>query len=160
MRKFEKISYEQFQKDVKDDLELYNSYSLPKRKTKHSAAYDIASLIDYDLKPKEAIILPTGLKCACPEDEFLMIVLRSSLGYKHGIKMANQVGIIDADYYNNESNEGHFFVKLENNSDKIFPFKKGEAFVQAIFLKYQTVDDEEEIIEERKGGFGSTSEKQ
>ena len=70
MRKFEKISLEQFKKDVKDDIELYNSYSLPKRKTKHSAAYDIASLIDYDLNPGESIVIPTGIKCIMPMMNF------------------------------------------------------------------------------------------
>lgn len=39
-RYFEKISFEQFKKDCSDDIELYNSYSLPKRSTKYSAGYD------------------------------------------------------------------------------------------------------------------------
>ena len=40
MRKFEKISFEQFKKDVCDDRELYESIVLPKRSTKFSAGYD------------------------------------------------------------------------------------------------------------------------
>ena len=51
MRKFEKISLEQFKKDISDDKELYESYLLPKRSTKNSAGYDIASLVEYTLKP-------------------------------------------------------------------------------------------------------------
>lgn len=39
-RYFEKINFEQFKKDCSDDMELYNSFSLPKRSTKHSAGYD------------------------------------------------------------------------------------------------------------------------
>ncbi|MDD4187297.1 MAG: hypothetical protein PHX04_00770 [Bacilli bacterium] len=155
MRKFEKISLEQFMKDVNNE-ELYNSYSIPVRKTKNSGGYDIFSLIDYDLKPKESIIIPTGIKCLLPGDEILMIIIRSSLGFKHGIRLVNQVGIIDADYYNNGDNEGHIFIKIENTSEKIFSFKIGDAIAQGLFIKYGTIDNEEEIIAERKGGIGST----
>ena len=59
MRKFEKISFEQFKKDISDDEKLYESYSLPKRSTKNSAGYDIASLEEYTLKPGEAHIFVT-----------------------------------------------------------------------------------------------------
>ena len=52
-RYFEKISFEQFKKDCSDDIELYNSYSLPKRSTKYSAGYDFFSLYDFVLKPNE-----------------------------------------------------------------------------------------------------------
>ena len=53
MRKFENISFEQFRKDIKDDKELYESYSLPKRGTKAAAGYDFFALYDYTLKPGE-----------------------------------------------------------------------------------------------------------
>lgn len=41
------------------------------------------------------------------EDEMLMIVVRSSQGFKYNVRLCNQVGIIESDYYNNETNEGH-----------------------------------------------------
>ena len=50
MRKFEKVSFEEFKKSISDNEELYNSYELPKRKTKHSAGYDFASLIEKNKK--------------------------------------------------------------------------------------------------------------
>jgi hypothetical protein len=62
MRYFEKISFEQFKKDIIDDKELYNSYSLPRRDTKYAAGYDIYSLEDFILKPTETIKIPTGIK--------------------------------------------------------------------------------------------------
>ena len=156
MRKFEKISFEQFKKDVADDLELYDSYLLPKRKTKKAGGYDIMSLINHELLPGESVIIPTGMKYISPDDEIFMIVIRSSLGFKYGIKMANQVGIIDADYYNNEGNEGHVLIKLENTGKEPLPIKIGDRIAQGIFIKYGVIDDEEEINEERKGGLGST----
>lgn len=159
MRKFEKINFEQFKKDIEDNLELYNSFELPKRKTKNSGGYDIFSLIDYELKPKESVIVKTGVKSIFPDDEILMLVIRSSLGFKYGIRLVNQVGIVDSDYYSNESNDGHILVKLENRSEETFNIKKGDAIAQGIFIKYGIVDDEEEINEERKGGIGSTTGK-
>ena len=44
MRKFEKITFEQFKKDIADDKELYEEYSLPKRETKYAAAYSLEDL--------------------------------------------------------------------------------------------------------------------
>ncbi len=156
MRKFEKISFEQFKKDISDDLELYNNYSLPRRKTKKAGAYDLNSLINYELLPGETVLIPTGIKYISPDDEIFLIVIRSSLGFKYGIKMRNQVGIIDADYYNNPQNEGHVLLKIENSSNEIFKINIGDAIAQGIFMKYYTVDNEEEITEERQGGIGST----
>ena len=62
MRSFEKISFNQFKKDIVDDIELYNNFNLPKRSTKESAGYDFESLIDYILKPNETIKIPLGIK--------------------------------------------------------------------------------------------------
>ena len=157
MRKFEKISFAQFKKDISDDKNLYNKYELPTRKTKNSAGYDILSLIDHDLKPGESIVIPTGLKCALPNDEILLIASRSSFGYKYNVRLVNGVGIIDADFYNNESNEGHFRVKLQNHGEQTLPIKIGDAIAQGLFIKYYTVDEEVAIKNVRKGGIGSTS---
>jgi dUTP pyrophosphatase len=157
MRKFEKISFKQFKKDVFDDKDFYNDYSLPKRKTRYSAGYDIYSLIDYVLKPGEIKLFATGFKYISPIDEMFMIVVRSSMGFKYNIRLVNQVGIIESDYYNNESNEGHVMIKLQNEGDKDFVINKGDAIAQGIFVKFYTIDNEEEIKDIRKGGFGSTN---
>ena len=157
MRKFEKISFEQFKKDISDDEKLYESYSLPKRSTKNSAGYDIASLEEYTLKPGEAHIFVTGLKVTMNSDEVLYLYGRSSFGYKYNITLANSVGVIDSDFYNNIDNEGHFKVKLINHGDKDFEVKVGDRIAQGVFMKYLTVDDEEAITNVRTGGIGSTN---
>ncbi len=141
MRGFEKISFDQFSKDISDNKELYDTYSLPARKTKGAAGYDFYSLIDYDLQPGEKKIIPTGVKMWCQEDEFLMLVVRSSVGIKYDVILRNQVGIIDSDYYNCPENEGHMWVALRNNGDDVYHIRKGEAFCQGIFLKYLTCED-------------------
>jgi len=157
MRKFEKISFEQFSKDVENNKDFYESYNLPIRKTKYSAGYDFESLYDFTLKPTEIIKLPLGIKVCMNEDEVLMIFDRSSQGFKYNVRLCNQVGIIDQDYYNNPGNEGHIYVRLQNEGDKDYVVKKGDAIAQGVFVKYLSVDDEEEITNERQSGLGSTN---
>ena len=149
MRKFEKISFEQFKKDIKDDIELYNEYELPKRGTKNAAGYDFYSLYDYTLRPGEIMKIPTGVKVCMEEDDVLLLIDRSSMGFKYNVRMCNQVGVIDADYYNNSNNEGHMWIKIQNEGDKDYIVKKGQAMIQGIFTKYLKVDNEEEILKER-----------
>ena len=145
MRKFEKISFEQFKKDIKDDINLYNNYIKPKRNTKYSAGYDFYAIEDYIIKPNESLIIPTGIKVSMNKDELLMIVVRSSTGFKYNVRMCNQVGIIESDYYNNITNEGHMFIKLHNHGEKDYILKKDEKFAQGIFMKFLITDEEEEI---------------
>ena len=82
MRDFEKISFEQFCKDVKKDKTLYDTYKLPTRDSKSTAGYDIYLLENLELKPKEIVKLPTGIKSYFQNDEVLLIVIRSSMGFK------------------------------------------------------------------------------
>ena len=159
MRKFEKISYEQFKKDISVDESLYNIYVLPRRKTKFSAGYDFNSLIEKTLQPGESVLIPTGVKCSLNDRDVLVLVVRSSLGFKHNVRLVNQVGVIDADYYNNESNEGHILIKLKNEGDHEYKIEIGSAVAQGLILNYNTVDDEEEITTDRTGGIGSTGVK-
>ena len=155
MRKFERISFDQFIKDVKDDRMLYDSIELPKRSTKASAGYDIKSVEEGIIKPGEAKIFKTGLKVSMNTDEVLNIYSRSGHGYKYNICLVNSVGVIDSDYYNNPDNEGHFSIKLINLGDKDFEVNIGDKIAQGIFMKYLTVDDEDIIDNERNGGIGS-----
>ena len=157
MRCFEKISFEQFSKDIKEDKELYESYNLPIRKTGKSAGYDFESLYDFILKPNEIIKLPLGIKACMNEDEVLMIFVRSSQGFKYNLRLCNQVGIIDSDYYNNVDNEGHIWIRLQNEGDKDYVVKKGDAICQGVFTKFLSVDNEEKITNIRQSGLGSTN---
>ena len=71
MRRFEKISFEQFKKDISDDRELYDEYLLPKRETRKAAAYDFYALFDYVLKPGEIKKIPTGVKVIMEDNDCL-----------------------------------------------------------------------------------------
>ena len=157
MRCFEKISFEQFKNDVCDDKLIYNKFKLPNRSTKNSAGYDFFSLFDFSLKPGEIMKIPTGVKANMENNDVLFLVVRSSMGFKYNVRMCNQVGVIDSDYYNNSDNEGHIWIKLKNEGDKVYVVKAGYAICQGIFLNYLMVTEENEIKSIRNGGLGSTN---
>lgn len=128
----------------------------PKRQTYQSAGYDFASIKDITIKPGEIVLVETGLKVSMPRGEVLLVFPRSSLAFKKTLTMANNVGVIDADYFNNEHNEGHIMIPLRNFGDKEVMIEKHERVAQGIFVKYEkTVDDVAPAIE-RIGGFGSS----
>ena len=153
MRDFEKISFEQFEKDVSKDISLYNEYKLPYRDSDATAGYDIYLLEDLELQPKETKKIPTGIKSYFPKDEVLLLVVRSSMGFKYNLRLCNQVGVIDSDYYNNLNNEGHIWIKIQNESDEILRFNKGEAIVQGIFFKYLTTKSDNNKKLERESDY-------
>ena len=153
MRDFEKISFEQFCKDVCNDKKIYDNYKLPVRDSKLTAGYDIYLLQDLELKPNEIIKLPTGIKAYFQDDEVLLIVVRSSAGFKYNIRLVNQVGVIDADYYNNKNNEGHIFVKIQNEGTETVKFKAGESLAQGIFMKYLTTNSDSKLSIERRSEY-------
>ena len=153
MRDFEKISFEQFKKDVCDDKALYDSYKLPSRDSSKTAGYDFYLINDIEIKPGEIIKIPTGIKAYYEDDECLLIVVRSGTGFKYNIRLVNQIGVIDADYYNNPDNEGHMFVKIQNHGDKTVSFKAGEAVAQGIFMKYLTTKSDINLEIERSSDY-------
>lgn len=154
MRKFERIDENVFLIDIPTGN--YSDIILPKRSTKNSAGYDFYSIISFTLNPGERKIIPTGVRVIMNNDEYLAIFIRSSLGFKYNIRMCNQVGIIDADYYGNSDNGGHIFVCLENEGDMVLEIKKGDRFVQGIFMPFLITDDDI-AIDSRLGGIGSTN---
>ena len=159
MRKFEIISDIQWKKDVEEEYITQcgrENAIKPHRGTKHSAGYDFISPVEIIIPAQGMAKIPTGVKAAMNEDEILSIYPRSSIGFKTGIRLANTVGIVDSDYYNNSDNEGHIFIKFYNPTDEDYLIHIGDKIAQGIFTKYLIVDDEEEILTERVGGLGST----
>ena len=150
---FEKISYNQFCKDVIDDKKLYDNYKLPIWDSKKTAAYDIFLLENLTIKPNEIVKLPTGVKANFEDDEVLLLLLRSLMGFKYNIRLVNQVGVIDADYYNNKNNEGHIFVKIQNEGKETIRFEAGEAIAQGIFFKYLTTKTDNVLGLERMSDY-------
>lgn len=165
--KFEKISYEQFRKDFTKGgvemeenriREIYDSIKLPVRATSGSSGYDFFTPFYFSLAPDESVLIPTGIKVDIEEGWWLMLIPRSSVGTKKGFMIANTIGDIDSDYYNNEDNEGHIFAKIYNtgSTDTVGSIDAGEAFMQGVFLPYGITRDDEAKAK-RVGGIGSTS---
>lgn len=105
-----------------------------------------------------ASLVPTGLKAYMQSTEYLKIVNRSSGSYKHFTSLPNGIGIIDADYYNNEKNEGHIYVQLVNFGLRDRVIEKGERIAQGIFMPYLLIDEDEGGLGIRQGGFGSSDQ--
>lgn len=134
--------------------------TMPIRKTKYSAGYDICAAEDCVIPPfsfgSKPMLVKTGLKAYMQNDEYLMLCNRSSNPFKKGLVMANSIGIIDSDYYGNPDNDGAFSFAFYNFFDTPLEIKKGEVIGQAIFKKF-LVTDNDDAQGERLGGFGSTS---
>ena len=175
MREFKRISKYEYDEDVK----------LPVRSTGKSAGYDLFAAEDilvpsywynlsqlfdetwdkeytleesaeeikkHSLKPT---FVPTGVKVYLEDDEELELRSRSSVATKNLLTLANGVGTIDADYVDNEDNEGHIMVALFNISPYNIKIKKGDKIAQGLIHKY-IVADGDEATAQRTGGFGST----
>lgn len=165
----------------------YGYINLPKRSTSGSAGYDFEAaedtvvpsiwkmgiaktifkvahkkeieMTDEDLASVSPTLVPTGIKSYMEEDTFLQLANRSSNPIKNFLMMSNSIGIIDSDYYNNESNEGHIMFQFINFglTDKVI--KKGDRIGQGLFLSFFKIDDDtSEGLDTRSGGFGSTDE--
>lgn len=160
--------------------------SLPQRATSHSAGYDFTAaedfllptiwrmnfvrlfrlirnehpLTDEDYEMAEKVLkpylVPTGIKAYMGPDEYLMLANRSSNPIKRGLVLPNGVGIIDADYYNNPSNEGEIFMALVNVGVRDVVLHKGDHIGQGIFMPFLTADGDQGNDRTRAGGFGSS----
>ena len=129
---------------------------IPYRATANSAGYDFECSEDVVIPPHSIKLIPTGIKAQIDKGYYLQIALRSSTPKKKGLMLANSIGIIDSDYYNNPDNEGHIMFQVYNFTDKEVLIPCGERIGQGIFIKYSTTDDDA-ATGERLGGFVSTS---
>ena len=112
---------------------------IPVRKTKYSAGYDVEAAEDCIIPAfklgQAPTLIKTGLKAYMPEGEYMMLCNRSSNPKKKGLVMANSVGIIDADYYENPDNDGHFMFAFFNIKAEDIEIKKtgdGHQFIKDI----------------------------
>lgn len=137
--------------------------NLPERSTKNSAGYDIESAEDivipsiWTSSDKKPTFIKTGVKAYMAEDEVLYLYNRSSNPKKKGLVMANSVGVVDSDYYNNPDNEGHIMFAFYNFLPEDSVIKKGDRIGQGVFAKFLKADNDS-VETNRTGGFGSTGD--
>ena len=136
--------------------EYEGTIRLPVRGTSQSAGYDFFCPKDVTVMPGATEKIITGIKAYMQPGEVLMLFPRSSFGIKHNIGLANTVGVVDADYYNNPDNEGNIIIAVRNNGKRPLTICAGDRFAQGIFLPFLPADDTEVLKKERVGGLGST----
>lgn len=135
------------------------NFKLPERSTEKSAGYDFYNPERIEIPPYKIgdnpIMVKTGIKVKMQDDEFLMLVNRSSNPKKKKLVIPNSVGIIDSDYFENPDNDGEMMFGFYNLSDEPVTLEAGEKIGQAIFMKY-LITSSDKATGKRIGGFGST----
>lgn len=129
---------------------------LPVRSTKDSAGYDFYLPCDVTIAPQETKVVFSDVKAYMQPNEVLMLFVRSSIGIKRNVVLANGTGIIDADYYSNPDNDGNIGLALFNQSNAPVELKAGERVAQGIFVPF-LVADTGNTNNVRIGGTGSTN---
>lgn len=133
----------------------YPDAVLPTRATKGSAGYDFTVIEDTFCPQYKVTYVPTGIKMQIDDGFELRLSIRSSSPKKYGVMLANGIGVIDSDYYNNPDNEGHIMFAIWPFGGDV-TFKKGDRIGQGVIERYYLTDDD--VAEGvRNGGFGSTS---
>ena len=150
--KFEKVSVKQFvndwlttfpQQSIEQAVMAYEHIQLPRRATSGSAGYDFFALVGFELPAGGNIKIPTGVRAIIEEGWVLTLYPRSGLGFKYRFQLDNSVGVIDSDYAYSD-NEGHIFIKVNNDSNegKKVELSEGTGFAHGVFLPYGiTLDD-------------------
>lgn len=156
---FEKVSFDEFCRAAKDGhpsrdalYEMWSVIPLPRRATADSAGYDFFLPYAVDLLPGYPLVIPTGIRCHMPGGVFLALLPKSGLGFKHGVRLRNGAGVVDADFYS-AANEGHILGSL--TTEEALSLPAGAKFMQGIFLPYAVTADDR-ASGARNGGFGST----
>ena len=139
---------------------LREGAKIPRRATEGAAGMDLYACIDESitLAPQQLVIVPTGIAIELPDNGCAaFLYARSGLGVKHGICLANGVGVIDSDY------RGEVCAGLCNVSDKPYVIAPGERIAQMVIAPVFTPDVVEvsELSDTQRGagGFGSTGKK-
>lgn len=170
MSYFDKVSYDQWKNacgiaQLGDSrlTEMYDAIRLPQQATAASAGCDFFMPFSLNLEAGGKFRIATGIRWVTDtgnesgdRGRVLLIVPRSGLGFKYGIRLSNTVGVIDADYCDSD-NEGHIVISLENPSEQDVYLEQGKPFAQGIIVKYE-IPEGAGSDAQRNGGFGSTDE--
>ena len=128
---------------------------LPSYAKAGDAGADLATRIDFTIKPGERILVPTGISIALPDGYVALVHPRSGLAVKHGISIVNTPGTVDAGY------RGELQVILINlDQNQSISFKKGDRIAQLVIQQVErakfTEVSELPGSDRSTGGFGST----
>ena len=135
---------------------LRDTAVLPEQGSAYAAGYDLFADVDAEvvIEPHKTAMIPTGLAMEIPEGYFGGIFARSGLASKEGLRPANCVGVVDADY------RGEVKVALHNDGDVVRTILPGQKVAQLVVVPFLSVEfDEVDVLSDTVrgvGGFGST----
>jgi dUTP pyrophosphatase len=134
------------------------SIPLPSYATTGAAAMDLRACLAEPLTVQagETVLVPSGIAISIHDPGLVaLLVPRSGLGIKHGIVLANTVGVIDSDY------QGEIGIGIFNRGTTAYTIEPGERICQMMFVPvtqvtFAVVDDFSADSARGTGGFGHT----
>lgn len=138
---------------------------VPTRGSKYAAGWDLYALHGMKIGPQQTATVRTGIALAIPEGYAGLVLPRSGLATKKGLRPANTPGLIDSDY------RGEVLVVLHNdsydpkylNSRGTQEIRAGERIAQLVIIQVPHITIMETALdlpetERGEGGFGSTGD--
>ena len=138
---------------------IFDDANIPTRGSEDAAGYDLYAYKPGDreatyIEPHSTKMIHTGIACAIPRGYFGAVFARSGLAKKHGLRPANCVGVVDADY------RGEIMAALHNDTEEGQVVFHGDRIAQLVIMPYLPVEftEVDELPETVRGdgGFGST----
>lgn len=134
---------------------LHPAARIPTYGTECAACFDLATIEGREVW--ESSTIRTGLSFEIPEGHVMLVFSRSGHGFKNNVRLANCVGVIDADY------RGEVLVKMRNDGTQRFAVEPGDRIAQAMVIPFPRVTFEEvddlSVTDRGSAGFGSTGVK-
>lgn len=127
---------------------------MPAYQTAGAACFDLHAVGRVSVPCGQRASVPTGLAFEVPTGHVMLLFGRSGLAAKHGIRLANSVGVIDSDY------RGEVIVMLHNDGEAWYDVNDGDRVAQAMILPVPYIHIVRTFslsaTERGEGGFGST----
>jgi dUTP pyrophosphatase len=131
---------------------------LPTYASPGAAALDLRACLEAPrtVQPGETVLIPSGIAISMHNPNLVaLLVPRSGLGIKHGIVLANTIGVIDSDY------QGEIGIGILNRGTAAYTIEPGERICQMMFVpvlqtELSVVAEFSQESERGAGGFGST----
>jgi dUTP pyrophosphatase len=133
---------------------LHRDAKIPEYKSVNAAGCDIYALEETVIKPRESVLVRTGIAIEFDKGYFAILAPRSSFALKNNLDIPNSIGIGDSDY------RGEYLMAIRNLGDKEVIVEKHERIGQFIFVPFvQARFEEVESLGDTQrgsGGFGSS----
>lgn len=129
---------------------------VPSHGSNDAAGYDLYACLDtpVSVRPHQTVLIGTGWAMEFPAGLVALLYARSGLAAKQGLRPANCVGVVDADY------RGEYMVALHNDSEEMRVVNHGDRIAQMVLTSYFAMNyvetNELDSTERGAGGFGST----